>query len=315
MSEKVLKRHLVSIGNWLKTISLVFMLGSSFACQYHSQAKLPITTNPSEVTPNPTPTKENKKMSEDYIKALQQHDRSILDKAQQAPKDLPKDIDTAISSLDEEARLLAIELVIRQDNEYSGRFLLRRLNDASPNVASVALRGIYTVIHKPSTDDILVTIPAIDDPFIRGKLDLEIGTRKEEDLLGKLRAVAAKESDKGAKLQALAALVKLGGREEKSQMLDIVRATKPEDALKMQDLLLYIGNPSMANGLIPWLDNNTDVMRIGSDRQNMMARMCDVGVWTAHLLKIELPFETTRLRNFTPQEIEQTRKILELIAD
>ena len=90
--------------------------------------------------------------------------------------------------------------------------------------------------------------------------------------------------------------------------------TDPDDALKMQKIVVYVGNPNLTLGLIPWLDNNETVMRLGSDRQNMQARMCDVAVWTAHLLNIALPFETTHLRNFTPDEIESTRKIFERMA-
>jgi hypothetical protein len=69
----------------------------------------------------------------------------------------------------------------------------------------------------------------------------------------------------------------------------------------------------MAKGLIPWLDNKEDVMRLGGDRQEMMERMCDSAIWIAHMLKIKLPFETAYSRNFTEVEIEQTKKVLELL--
>lgn len=252
-------------------------------------------------------------MSQEYIKALQQNDRKILERARQAPRELPKDIDRAVAGFDEEARQLSIEFVAMQDSEYSGRYLLRRANDPSPDVASLAIEKMNSVIHKPKVDDIIATIPSVQDPYIRGELYLGIGERKENDLLGKLRPVAANEKDAEAKLKATAALVKLGGKPEKAEFIEIIRNTVPDDALTMQDHLLYVNNPDLAKGLLPWLDNTEDVMRLGGDRQEMMARMNDVGVWTARMLKIKLPFETTKLRNFTQEEIEQTKRILLLL--
>ena len=252
-------------------------------------------------------------MSEDFLNALRQHDRSILERAAQAPLGLPKDIDQSISTLDAEGRELAVELVTRQDNEYAGTFLLRRTADTDVNVATMAADNISKIINKPKTDEILGAIPKRSDSFVRGKLYLEAGRREETFVIEELRRQAANESDSDAKLQNLAARAKRGGQPEKAEFLEIVRKTEPDDALQIQELLLYVNNPSLAKGLIPWLDNREGVMRLGSDRQNMMAKMCDVAVWTAHLLKIKLPFETTHLRNFTPEEIEATRKILELL--
>ncbi len=252
-------------------------------------------------------------MSQEYIKALQTHDRKILEKARQAPRELPKEIDKEIGNFDEEARQLSIEFVAMQDSEYSGRYLLRRANDSSPDVAMLAIEKMNLVIHKPKVDDIIATIPTINDPYIRGELFMGIGQRKEPELLGKLRPAATNEQDAEAKLKATAALVKLGGRPEKAEFIEIVRKTEPDDALTMQDLILYINDSDVAKGLVSWLENSEEIMRLGGDRQQSMARMSDVGVWTAHLLKIKLPFETTRLRNFTFEEMEQTKRILELL--
>lgn len=254
-------------------------------------------------------------MSEQFINALRQHDRSILEKAQQAPPGLPRDIDQVLSTLDGEARELAVELVTRQDNEYAGIFLLRRTADEDVNVSTLAAENLGKIINKPKTENILAVIPERRDPFIRGKLYLEAGKRAETGVLERLRQISASEEDEDAALQSLAARTKLGGQAEKQEFLAIVQKAEPDEALKIQDLLLYIDNPNLAKGLIPWLDNEEGVMRIGSDRQNMMARMCDVAVWTAHLLRVKLPFETTSMRNFTKEEIEITRKILGLLPD
>ena len=157
---------------------------------------------------------------------------------------------------------------------------------------------------------VIAIIPSRPDPFIRSKLYLQTGDLREEGILEQLRRASAGEKDEDVKLHSLAARAKQGGGPEASEFVSIVSKTVPDDALKMQDLLVYIGRANLAKGVITWLDNEEGVMRLGSDRQNSQARMCDVGVWTVHLLKVKLPFETTYLRNFTPEEIEETRKLL-----
>jgi len=302
----------------LRLTGLSLMLISGCACQTFTQTSK--TTKTASPAPASTQTKENQnkenqKMSQEFIRALGNHDRNILEKVAQASASLPKDVDQAIGTLDSEARELAVELITKQDNEYTGMFLLRRTADDDANVSTLAADNIGKIINKPKTEDILTVIPKRNDPFIRGKLYLEAGKRNEDNVLEQLRRASANEDDEDAKLKALAAKVKRGGQPEKGEFLNIVRSTEPDDALKIQDLLLYIDNPSLAKGLIPWLDKDDNIMRIGSDRQNMMARMKDVAVWTAHLLKIKLPFETTSLRNYTEEEIQETRKVLELLPD
>ena len=300
------------MSNRLARVALGFCLLNLLACTALPQK----AGNNRPVSPTPTPVvEENKKMSEEFINAIRQNDRNILQRAQQAPKSLPKDLDQINATLEGESRELAVEFVTRQDNELAGTYLLRRTADADVNVATLAADNLAKIINKPATADLLGAIPKRTDPFIRGKLYLEAGRREDNFVLEELRRQAGAETDREAKLQSLAARVKRGGGPEKAEFLDLVRRTEPDDALPMQDLLLYIDNPNLAKGLIPWLDNEAGVMRLGSDRQNMMARMSDVAVWTAHLLRIKLPFETTSLRNFTAEEIAATRKILETLPE
>jgi len=308
MNEVITQKISLDFSRRFKLSGLILLLVLSLACQGSQTGKAIAKQN--QVAPSPTPTKEKKQMNQDYIAALKKHDRGILDKIGQAPKELPREIDSAISTFDDEARELAVEFVMKQDSKYAGTFLLRRMNDSSPDVAMLAVESMKSISNKPSTEEIIAEIPSVKDSFIRGKLFMDVGSKKEEGLLNKLRPVVDKEEDEEAALQGLAALVKLGGESEAGKFIDAVRSTEPDDVLEMQGLMLYIGKSDIAVGLIPWLSNSEDIMRIGSDRQDEMARMSDVGVWTAHLLKIDLPFETTHLRNFTDDEIKTTEKKL-----
>lgn len=254
-------------------------------------------------------------MSEAYINAVKSHDRSVIGRAGQAPPDIAKQLDEVNGSLDAESRELAIELVVRQDNQYAGTYLLRRTGDDDVNIATLAVEQLAKIVNKPAAAEIIGAIPLRKDPFIRGELCLFVGKTYDSGALEGLRQLEANEKDKEARLRLLAARVKLGGRPERQEFVGEVAATEPDDAMQMQDLMIYIGDAAVAKGLIPWLDKKDDIVRIGSDRQGGMARMNDVAVWIANLLKIKLPFETTSLRNFTDDEIASTRKILQLLPD
>lgn len=252
-------------------------------------------------------------MSQDFINAVRTHDRTVIDRAGQAPPNLARELDEINSSLDAESREIAVELVARQDSQIAGTYILRRTDDDDANVATIAVEKLGVIMNKPSAAEIIGVVPKRKDPFIRGKLYLHLGKSTDAGVLEQLRQLEAGESDGEAKLQLLAARVKLGGKPEREELIGKIVATGPDDVLEMQGLMIYVNRPAIARGLTPWLDREDEVMRIGSDRQSMMARMNDVGVWTAHLLGIKLPFETTSLRNFTPEEIESTRKILQIL--
>lgn len=304
--------------DWLiKLVAILIFVSTSLACQKAADSKAIGKRNPAieSPSPSPTPTKEMKSMSQDYIAALKNHDRTILDKTSQAPKELAKEIDKVISSFDEEARKLAVEFVAQQDSKYAVTFLLRRMNDSSPDVAMLAVESMGSISNKATTDEIIGEIPKVKDPFIRGKLFMDIGERtQEEGVLQKLRPAVESEEDDEAALQGLAALVKLGGNNELAEFVGIIGKTEPDDVLQIQDLMLYTAKADVARGLISWLSNDEDIVRLGSDRDDKMAKMKDMAVWIAHLLKISLPFETTHLRNFDDDEIKATGKKLQLLG-
>jgi hypothetical protein len=291
----------------LKILSLLVLACHCFACQNLSQSS-------KSTEPTKTPAKENKKMTQDIISILQKHDRTVLKNTTQFPAGVTSEIERKLATLDPEARELAIEFVVIQDSENAGRFILNMTNDQDVNVATLAVESISKVVTKPKAGEILEAIPKRDDPFIRGKLYLEVGKRSDDYVLDGLRKVCAKEGDEEAKLEALAAMTKAGGKPEKARFIEAVKTTEPDDALKMQELMVYIGDASVAKGMISWLGNEEGVMRIGSDRQNMMARMCDVAVWTAILLKVKLPFQATSIKVFSESEIRETGKVLNLFT-
>lgn len=315
---KLIRKNALS--SWLKTIGLLSLLVNTLACQTFSQSSerkkptSPVSIN--KKTPDsPTPAKGNKKMSQEIINALRQHDESVLEKAHQAPPDLPSEIEQSIGDLDAEARNLAVELVKLQNGEQAGMFLLRRTADSDVNVCTLAALYLSKIVYKPRGEEIAAAIPKSENSLVRGTLYLEVGKGKEKSLLEELRRLAANEDNEDAKLENLAARVKLGGQAEKSEFLAVIRETRPDHALRIRELILYTDNPSVAKGLIAWLGDKRDVTNAGNDYQVKMARMCDVAIWTANDLKIKFPFDVKRSVSYTDEEIEAARKVLELLPN
>jgi hypothetical protein len=231
----------------------------------------------------------NRMMAEAFVRSLRQHDPGVLNRYRDAPPELAAEIDKALPELDEEARRLAVLLLERHDKSGSGDLLLKLSGDRSAQVANAAARSLTKVRELPLGEKIVSELPKRPDKFVRGQLYLAAG--KTRSGLEALRRAAAAEPDSSAALDAQAAAVKLGGEPERKLFFERVRKAEPDDALRLADLLEYIGDRRLAKALTPWFANKAGVLRLGGDRQDRMARMCDLAVWTAHALGVPFPID------------------------
>ena len=99
------------------------------------------------------------------------------------------------------------------------------------------------------------TISQEPDPFVRGKLYLELGNSGDKKVLAELLDYLENETDSQARLQALAAAAKLGNEKEGQAFIEAASSVSPDDIMQAQELLLYIAKPSMAKALSSWLDS------------------------------------------------------------
>jgi len=229
---------------------------------------------------------------EAVVSGLRVHDRSLIRTSPTATPNLVRDLEPALRGFDEEARTLAVAYLTRYNGPGTGRLLLTLTADRSATVASAAAKSLVKVSDTPPGEAIVADIPARQDPFVRGQLYLAAGNAKAPPGLAAFRAVASKEQDPGAAEQAQAAAVKLGDDVERKAFIKRVETVHPDYALKVQDQILYIGDPKLTKALIPWFDNKEGVMRQGSDRQNLpMIRVCDLAVWIAHQLGVKFPVQ------------------------
>ncbi len=251
---------------------------------------------------SPPQTQEHAMTKEDVVKAVHAHDWKILNAA-----DLPAppiaELTQELPTLDGEARELVASYLGRRGGRGSGAILLRLSGDPDTAVASAAATGVAEGSDRPSVADVLAAIPQRDDPFVRGKLYRAVGASRDAKALDPLRALATIEKDVEAAHQAQIAAVRLHGKPERTAFLARIRGAQPDQAMDIHEQLLYVADPQLAVGVIPWLSNEAGVIRLGSDRQASMVRMCDLAVWTAHLLGVKFTIQPEYLTNYEPSVI------------
>jgi hypothetical protein len=246
----------------------------------------------------------------EILQAITDHDWEVKDRVVGAAANLGEAIASALGRLDPEGRQLAVACLETWNGPGVGALLLRLTADGDPQTAVAAANALGRVSDRPPMPAILAEIPSRGEPFVRGQLYKLIGSTRATQLLPELRQVAADEHSADAQRDAQRALVMLGGQEEREAFKKRVAEARPDEALDLMDDLRAIGDPRLAKAMLPWLSNEAGVTRLGGDRKPAMARMCDVAVWTAQLMKIPLPTPPTSLANYSPQMIDEAKASL-----
>jgi len=253
--------------------------------------------------------------ADSVIASLAKHDPMLLrEPAIPDPALLPR-LAAELPKLDPQAKALMAAFLEKYDNRESAEILLRMTSE-SVQVAAPAARTLYKLTTVPAPDELLAAIPLASDKYVRGRLYLVTGKSRARVDLDKLRALARSEKDREALADLLAAVVKLGGANERSTFLNMVKSASADQAIRTQEHLLYVNDVRFAKGLLPWFDSQDGVMRIGSDRQGgKMARQKDFAVWVAHQLGVGFQMTPDHLANFSDAVIAAAKKAVQSLPD
>jgi hypothetical protein len=232
------------------------------------------------------------------LDAARAHDWTIVGRAAKLEPVSPSAVAAALQELDPEAREIVASAVAAQGRPEQGALMVHLTGDPSVQVQTIAARALGKLASPPPANVLLAAVPARDNPFVRRQLYLAVGRTGERDALAPLRAFAAAERDPDAALDAEVAAIRLGAAAEQARFLDRVRKAEPRDALAVRERLLYVGDPALAKGMLRWLSNEASVMRLGSDRDPKMARMCDIAIWTAYQLGVQFQILPAHLANY-----------------
>lgn len=266
--------------------------------------------------PSPSAKQEKAVSTQAALASIRAHDRTVLARAEKAGPDFPDEVRKAMPALDGAAQELAVAAVAKHDGKGAGSMLLEATGSPNGQVAGAAARAILDASDPAPVADVLKAIPTREMEFARERLFLVAGACKDPTRIDDLRALALAEKSRRPSEAAQAAIVKLGGKPEREALLLRVRSTPPDRATEVRDQLLYIGDPSLAKGMLPWLSDQRGVFRLGSDRTpGQMVRMCDLAVWTAHLLGVKFPPQPEHLTNFDGALIARADSAIRALPD
>lgn len=253
-------------------------------------------------------------MVQHFITSIQMNDRTVINRAKDAPADFLSELDRVWKTLDPNARGIAVLMLEKIDSGPAAAFLLRVTADPNAQVAAAAARVLLDMSSLPAGDMILNLIPSRESPFVRGKLYLAAG--KANCGLDALRRTAAMEADPGAAGCALAAMVRRGGAAERIRFMEQVEKARPDEVLEFSRQILYINEPNLAKAMVPWLDSTEGVMRIGYDApgKDRQARMCDFAIWNGKLLGHPTSAGDA-IANYEPAHVSRIRKLFAELPD
>lgn len=252
-------------------------------------------------------------MNDHYIAALRQHDETLPQRAADLPANFVDELAKVWTTLDDQARDIAVSCLIRMRHTGAGRFLLQLAIARGETHSLRAARALITHVGCPDASSLLTAARNAEDSSVRDSLYLAAGNQTTPVQL--FAQQVATEKNPRARIAGRDALARLGHVPALQEVFAAVRGATADQALDIQDSLLYIGDKRLAKALISWLHVLDDVTRLGSDRTPDMARQCDFAVWIAHRLNTGVAVPVPRLDNYAPAVCAAAKTVLEGLED
>lgn len=249
------------------------------------------------------------------IEAVQRGDWDAINAVPPEPLRLSEDLEQVMAQLGDEGSQIAATLAGRYPGPQTARFMLTMARSTHQQAAVTAAMALSSLPQAPSVVDIASTAKRAVDPMVRAQLYLALGRSRGAVALPLLRELLSTEVDATAATKGTAAAARLGGKAERVALMARVTGASVANAKDVYDDLLYVGNVRFAKGLLPWLDQQDPVTRIGSDEGGRSARLCDLAVWTAKRLGVPLPVSDSALANYDDATLQATRAALLQLKD
>jgi hypothetical protein len=137
-----------------------------------------------------------------------------------------------------------------------------------------------------------------EEYFDRAVYYKKLGRDGNVMLVPELRMYYQEEENSWAKSYALAALVKLRDSDSHKILMKEFGKVLVDDIDDFVAKIQYIGQKRIAIGFLSWLEDEKVVRTLGHRQNAPSLRLCDYGVWNAHLLGVEVNPKPTHLTNF-----------------
>jgi hypothetical protein len=251
--------------------------------------------------------------NQSIVEAVRRGDWDVIHAVPADPSRLAADLEAALPQLDDEGSQIAALVAGRHPGPGTEHLMLVLVQSMHLQAAAEAAAALSRLPSVPVAG-LAAALPQVRDPMVRGLLYLAIGRSPDTAALALLRLQLTGERDAAAAAQGEAAAARLGGKPERAAFFDRVRSAGAANAKDVYDELVYVGDARFGKALLPWLDSNEPATRIGRDADGRSARMCDLAVWTAKQIGVNVPGSITRLDRFDDATIQATRAALQQLG-
>lgn len=248
------------------------------------------------------------------VEAVRRVDWDVIHAVPADASRLAADLEAALPQFDDEGSQIAALVAGRHPGPGTAHLMLALVQSTHMQAAAEAAAALARLPSVPAAE-ITAALPQVRDPMVRGLLYLALGRSPDNAALALLRQQLAGERDATAAAQGMAAAARLGGKPERVAFFDRVRSAGAANAKEVYDEIVYVGDVRFGKALLPWLDSDEPATRIGRDADGRSARMCDLAVWTAKQIGVNVPGSITRLDRFDDATIQATRVALQQLAD
>ena len=216
---------------------------------------------------------------------------------------------------DPDVRRIAMYCLRETGGPDAAKAMAGALLDKNTQVRGAALQGLYARPEPGVYSQALDAFDRSEVPYTRQQIALIIGImghpRAKDELKSRLAKLENDEIAEGV----ITALARLGDPEAQAEFVKCLHTSRDEDRGRYLEYCEYIGQPWLVRSLLPLLDDETPMVRIGTDGaepHNEYLRACDIVVnLTASITGAGFSFEIGGGANHNEQELAEVKTFIE----
>ncbi len=215
------------------------------------------------------------------LQLIRDTDYSAILKAREVRITAVADLQILARDEDAEVRELALRCLIESSNPEIPLILAEALFDEDVQVQAVALKGLHRRPDPSVRPALMQVLYRSEDPYVKQQVALIIGRMGAAAHPDELSMHCQTERDPQVREGCMVAMARLGEPAAREAFIERLQASAHRERARFLDYCSYIGAPWVLPPLIPLLDDETPMVRIGVDalpRAVHYLRACDLVV-------------------------------------
>lgn len=212
---------------------------------------------------------------------------------------------------DPEVRNMALICLGITGGSQASEVALRKLKDKDAQVVAQALQVLYKHAPVGMEKELLEAYLTTEDESIREDIPLIAGRLSPKIDPGPWKKLWEKEKNQEIKKSLLIALSRMGDEQARQEFVKQMLASRGTETLKWIDHCKYMEDPWIVPHMITWLDRQEIVASLTPELENKRPmRIVDFVIPAIiELTGVQVSFPVKRTDQFTPEEIEQVRRL------